>query len=158
MNYVLIIIGLLLIFLSYKESNILAENKVEGQVDKDKISFENDFESNLVLQEYNNNLKYIIETLNELKTRIENIEISLLSLSEDINTFKKELLSEFENNKDNKELNFDNIGECYQETVDLNKEIYNMTLQGLSVEEISSKLNIGKGEVLLRLGLIKAKK
>ncbi|SEF47668.1 hypothetical protein SAMN05660865_00324 [Caloramator fervidus] len=151
MNYVLIAIGLFLIFLSYRKGSVLVESQMENQIDKNKMIFEN----NLVLQEYSNNLKYINEVLQELKVRVENIEISLLALNEDINAFK-EVLSKFENNKDSKNdlLNFDKD----TKTVDINEQIYEMTLQGLSIEEISSKLNIGKGEVLLRLGLIKAKK
>ncbi len=40
---------------------------------------------------------------------------------------------------------------------DINEMIYKMTDNGKTIDEISSELRLGKGEVLLRLGLRKQK-
>ncbi|WDU83990.1 DUF6115 domain-containing protein [Caloramator sp. Dgby_cultured_2] len=118
------------------------------------MDFENIISEKLYYEENKLALKEIKETLKEILDRIENVELSLISLGEEIENLKKDEIKEEKTTiKDAKAVETNEM-----DGKDINDKIYEMTLAGLTVDEISSKLNLGKGEVLLRLGLMKARK
>ncbi|MDO6355425.1 hypothetical protein Q3V94_10185 [Caloramator sp. CAR-1] len=151
MNFILIILGLLFIYLSFlikklKPKEIMGINPI--------MDFENIISEKLYYEENKLALKEIKETLMEILDRIENVELSLISLGEEIENLKKDEIKEEKTTiKDAKAVETNEM-----DGKDINDKIYEMTLAGLTVDEISSKLNLGKGEVLLRLGLMKARK
>lgn len=151
MNFILIILGLIFIYLSFlikklKHKEIMERNPI--------MDFENIISEKLYYEENKLALKEIKETLMEILDRIENVEFSLISLGEEIGNLKKDEIKDGKTTiEDAKAVETNEMN-----GKDINDKIYEMTLAGLTVDEISSKLNLGKGEVLLRLGLMKARK
>lgn len=89
------------------------------------------------------------EKIKELSNRVNDLENSLIILNEIIEQYveKKDTEDEKSENNDND-----------IERKDLNDIIFELYDKGMSIDEICSKLMIGKGEVLLRIGLRKQKK
>lgn len=145
MPLVLIILGSSLIYYSYrlKKKYFYTEN-----IQNNKNVFENYYtisEFNLYkegIDDLKKNINYINETILALNLKIEDIESSynnILSLLD---------------NKQKIEVN-NNSQKFEEKSENLNNKINELYNKGLSIEEISSTLRIGKGEVLLRLGLKK---
>lgn len=145
MPLVLIILGSSLIYYSFrlKKKSFYTEN-----IQNNKNVFENYYtisEFNLYkegIDELKENINYINETILALNLKIEDIESSynnILSLLD---------------NKQKIEVN-NNSQKFEEKSENLNNKINELYNKGLSIEEISSTLRIGKGEVLLRLGLKK---
>ncbi|KRQ87038.1 hypothetical protein ABG79_01231 [Caloramator mitchellensis] len=150
MQFIMIAIGIVLIFIALK----LNTKKKEADIVE---KFDNLVE-NKIKDESDMKLSFIMDQIKELNLRFENVEDSILLLSAKIDEIQKVKFSDAPTK--NEEVNKPNIvveEKNEEELLDLNDLIYKLNEQGYSVDDISSKLNIGKGEVLLRLGLKKAK-
>lgn len=136
MIYLLLIIGLIVIYIALKKGI------------KKNSFFESNFNSKLFSEEINS----IKNELKELSNRIENMENSIIILNDKLENSKVKLQQE-ENIHE-----IENINERFEkEENDLNSIIYNLYDDGISIDEICSRLKIGKGEALLRIGLRKQK-
>lgn len=151
MNFILMIIGLLFIYLSFLIKKIKSKEEYKTA---DNLNFNNVVSEKIVIEEYKLALKEIKDILKEIQSRIENMEFSIISLSDEINNLKRNEIKEEKEIAEYVEAKETNE----MDKKDINDKIYEMTLAGLTVDEISSNLNLGKGEVILRLGLMKAKK
>ncbi|MCX7885343.1 MAG: hypothetical protein N2448_10010 [Caloramator sp.] len=136
MVYTLLIIGLIIIYIALKKGV------------KQDSSFDLNLNNKVFLEE----IKIVKNEIKELSSRIEDIENSIIILNEKFEDIKEKPLREEESIK-----KIENKSDNTEEEEDLNSIIYNLYDEGLSVDEISSKLRIGKGEVLLRIGLRKQK-
>ncbi|MCX7904265.1 MAG: hypothetical protein N2486_07105 [Caloramator sp.] len=154
MNFILMILGLLFIYLSFLIKKIKPKEDCKTA---ENLNFNNIISEKIVIEENKLALKEIKDILMEMQSRIENVEFSIIALNDEIKNL---------NNLKSDEIKEEQI--IIEDTIvketseidkkDINDKIYEMALAGLTVDEISSKLNLGKGEVLLRLGLMKAKK
>lgn len=153
MPYFLLIIGFALLFYYIKINNKNTKQKINPFNDSNTktnnvnpiLSFNKIFniEEDLIkikseLQELKESIHYINENYIAIQDKIESI--SNAKFNQDIENNKNLF-----NNKTKEDLTIDN-------------QIEEMIENGYTIEEISSKLRIGKGEVLLRLGLKKPKK
>lgn len=135
MPYVILIVGLILIYISLKNSSNHQEremnfhNILNKEINKDEIS----------------ELK---KTISELTIRVEEIEKAILLLGDrEIKDTSDVEIKESKNVKRSLTASHN----------DKNSQIYKLYDEGKSIEEICSILNMGKGEVLLRIGLRKQK-
>lgn len=110
------------------------------QIEKEQISQE---EENSFFGIYNNN-KYIIEEVSRIKERIDIIELLLHNL----NVLKKD-----QDEITSKEFRNINLPLKY---MDLLKNFTKEELKGQSLEEIASKFDLDKGEILLLKNLLKS--
>lgn len=158
MVYLLLIIGLVLIYFSLKAGK---------SSDKGK-NFSKVLQNNMNTVE----LEKIIDEVKDLSDRIENIEASLLLINEklhfnnvadNITNINDSIdspindISEQETILDNEQLKFIQTDSKVIETKTLNDTLYQLYDEGKTVDEISSITKTGKGEILLRLGLRKQK-
>ena len=135
MAFYLIIIGIILILFNY------------NAIKKEKKSFNNIFNNEVNNME---EFKVLLEENNEkFKETIFDIQKEIQSINEKINSILKS------NNKSEKitvekAQIYDkmNVSNNSNNSVKIN-EIKDLLKQGLSIEDIAEKLNIGKGEVLL---------
>lgn len=156
MVYLLLVIGLVLIYFSLR---------YDKPSDRGK-NFSTVLQNNINTME----LEEVIEELNDFSDRIENIEASLLLIEEklhynnvvnstiDINdkiNFPESNNEEQETILNNEQLNFIETNSQVDEIKTLNDTLYQLHDEGKTVDEISSITRIGKGEILLRLGLRK---
>jgi hypothetical protein len=156
MIYLILVIGLILIFIGLKKDTPRTDSSVFSKVIERKTD--------------NKELENLREELNYLTVRIEEIENSLFSIDEKLNTNKQlqsdssdnehdsKVITDFyeilqENLKENKVLN--TVTSNDTDNNDIKNKIYELFDTGKTVDEISSILRIGKGEVSLRLGLRK---
>ncbi|TDT50591.1 hypothetical protein EDD71_1268 [Fonticella tunisiensis] len=135
MPYVILIVGLILIYISLKNNSNHQEremnfhNILNKEINKDEIS----------------ELK---KTISELTIRVEEIEKAILLLGDrEIKDTSDVEIKESKNVKRSLTASHN----------DKNSQIYKLYDEGKSIEEICSILNMGKGEVLLRIGLRKQK-
>ncbi|SKA86506.1 hypothetical protein SAMN05443428_10795 [Caloramator quimbayensis] len=136
MIYILLIIGLIIIYIALKKG--IGQN----------FLYESNFNNKLFSEEINS----IKNEFKELSNRIEDIENSIIILNEKLENSKEKIYEE------EKVHEIKNISEKIEtEEKDLNSIIYNLYDEGLSIDEICSRLKIGKGEALLRIGLRKQK-
>ncbi|WP_027307519.1 DUF6115 domain-containing protein [Caloramator sp. ALD01] len=145
MPLVLIILGASLIYYSYRLG-------IKAHYSKNIQNNKNVFKNYYTKSE----LDLYKKDINELKENINYINESIFALNlkiEDIQSNYNNILSSL-NNKEKIGINdtYQNFEDKSENLNDKIKELYN---KGLSIEEISSTLRIGKGEVLLRLGLNK---
>lgn len=143
MQYILIIFGLILIYLSTK-------NNSTNVNDNNDNKFSNVLEVEIINTEITMLKNQYIEILN----RIEEIESSLILLKDQIERKNNNCLD----NKSNCDENNVNItSEIYDNCIeeDINSKIFQLSDEGKDLDEICSSLKLGKGEVLLRLGLRK---
>lgn len=158
MVYLLLIIGLVLIYFSLKAGK---------SSDKGK-NFSKVLQNNMNTVE----LEKIIDEVKDLSDRIENIEASLLLINEklhfnnvadNITNINDSIdspindISEQETILDNEQLKFIQTDSKVIGTKTLNDTLYQLYDEGKTVDEISSITKTGKGEILLRLGLRKQK-
>lgn len=142
MEYILIIIGLILIYLSLRFE--IKKNRDGGF----KSTLSKNLENN-ELDRFNKNIEYT--TL-----RLDNIENEITILDNKISFLENELIKASYNTEN--EINAVNEDENEKIPIEIEKtniEIYKLYDSGKSIEEISSILRLGKGEVSLRLGLRK---
>ncbi|MCX7695816.1 MAG: hypothetical protein N2Z71_08950 [Caloramator sp.] len=147
MPLVLIIIGVFFIYYSIKLDKKDTYIDIEN-IQNNKNQFANYYAENELIvfkkdiNEIKEEISYINESILALNLKIEDIENNynnILNLIEQKGTIKtREINKKLEVKSDNLNNNI--------------KELYD---KGLSIDEISSTLRIGKGEVLLRLGLKK---
>lgn len=146
MVYLLLGIGLVLIYFSQKSSKTTAR----------KMDFKRVLQSQIDAKD----IMSAMEELKELSDRVENIEASLLLIEDKLpfnnvdasKDVEYKTLSPEGNKEEQKSL--ETIEEV-AETITLNDTLYKLYDEGKSVDEISSITRIGKGEILLRLGLRK---
>ena len=141
MPFILLLLGLLLIYLALKK----------GKNDEPGINSSNS---------YSSEIKPLKDSINKINIKLDKLENTVMVLNEDLGKIpdavkENEALSKDENTK-----TFDNIVDKNKTQLknDLNMKIYELSDKGKSVDEICSDLNIGKGEALLRLGLRNQKK
>lgn len=137
MEYILIIIGLILIYLGLR-----FEIKKQG-----KTGFKSTLSKNLE----NNEIDNLKESIEYISARIDNIENEITLLDNKIVFLENEDKDIYEN----KTIDKDETQNTPKEMEETNLKIYKLYDSGKSIEEISSILRIGKGEVSLRLGLRK---
>lgn len=156
MVYVLLIIGLALIYFSLKSGKTSAGVK----------NFSTVLQSNI----NTNELEKVTRELKDLSDRIENIEASLLLINEKLH-FNSALDNTFDTNGNinsaetinqrpdtilnNEQLKVAETASQLNDTKTINDTLYKMYDEGRSLDEISSITRVGKGEILLRLGLRK---
>jgi hypothetical protein len=155
MIYLLLVVGLILIYLSLKSDKFTGKKNNFNGVLQNKINTK-DIES-------------IIEDMKYLSERVENIEGSLLLIEEKLNSNVNQDIynvdeiinppvlntEEFEIIHANDELKVIETEPQAIEKTTLNDTLYQLYDEGKTVDEISSITRIGKGEILLRLGLRK---
>jgi predicted transcriptional regulator len=156
MVYLLLVIGLVLIYFSLKSDKLTGKKNSFSRVLQNKVDTK-DIES-------------IIEEMKYLSDRVENIETSLLLFEEKLNynNVKEDIYDvdeiinssvlnteELEIVHANDELKTIETDPQVIEKTTLNDTLYQLYDEGKTVEEISSITRIGKGEILLRLGLRK---
>jgi hypothetical protein len=156
MVYLLLVIGLVLIYFSLKSDKLTGKKNSFSRALQNKIDTK-DIES-------------IIEEMKYLSDRVENIETSLLLFEEKLNynNVKEDIYDvdeiinssvlnteELEIIHANDELKTKETESQVIEKITLNDTLYQLYDEGKTVEEISSITRIGKGEILLRLGLRK---
>lgn len=142
MLYILLISGLIIIYTALR-LNINSSNKAE--------EFDLKLNDNIQLLK---GTEIINKQLSEILDRIENIEKSIIILNDTLN--QKLIINETRKKEIENNTIFKNEYSS-EKDMDLNNLIYKLYDDGLSIDEISSKLMIGKGEVLLRIGLRKQK-
>lgn len=156
MVYVLLIIGLALIYFSFKS----------GKTSTGVKNFSTVLQSNINANE----LEKVTRELKDLSDRIENIEASLLLVDEKLH-FNSALDSTFDTNDNinspetidqrpntipnNEQLKVTETDSQLIDTKTINDTLYKMYDEGRTLDEISSITKVGKGEILLRLGLRK---
>ncbi len=144
MVYLLIVIGLVLIYISLKF----------GKTPENKSDFNSLLKSNLDSRELEN----IKSELQDFRERLDNIEDSMLLINEKLHRNNK-LDQVYENNEDTAAVVMTHTEKelVLQEEIkeSLNSSLYRLFDEGKTVDEISSITRIGKGEILLRLGLRK---
>lgn len=101
----------------------------------------------------------IEEDLLKIKNEIEYIKESISYINENYIALHDKIES-ISNTKLEKSTNTNEnlFNDITRENLIIDNQIEEMLNNGYTIEEISSKLRIGKGEVLLRLGLKKPKK
>lgn len=137
MPYFLILLGTIFIFISLKMNN--TAGVAEGNSD----IFQDLLEEKLVEKKSES----ITEDFSALLSRLENLETSVLMFGDTHEAFEEDN----ELGPPAKE-----ISDFSQEEVlveNINNKIFNLYDNGTDIEDICAALNIGKGEVLLRLGL-----
>lgn len=143
MEYILIIIGLVLIYLSLR-----------FEIKKDNNGFKNVLSKSIE----NNEFDELKKALEYIPARLDNIENEITLLDSKVNLLEDEFkkinnaIKSF-NNKEEAITNSET--EKNNDIEKTNLTIYKLYDSGKSIEEISSILRIGKGEVSLRLGLRK---
>lgn len=169
MIYLLLLIGLVLIYLSLR---------FNSPSDR-KNSFNRVLQNNIDIKELEN----LSEQLKDFSDRMDNLEASLLLIAEEFHNDVNENIYKDDNNvnemyKKNVELESQSIGDLSSIETDnlgtilkvdtlesletdsktlLNNRIYTLFDEGKTIDEISSITRVGKGEILLRLGLRKQK-
>ncbi len=151
MIYILVVIGLALIYIGLKFDK-RSHNKeqfrsfIPGNADIDK-------------------LKELEESVKYLSIRMDDVESALLIIDdrmyeikcmcEDIDSKENKLKNENIKELSSIEKKVEKSTEELENKNDINNIVYNLYDSGKSIEEIASQLRIGKGEVSLRLGLRK---
>ncbi|GFR35580.1 DUF6115 domain-containing protein [Thermobrachium celere] len=143
MPLVLIIIGILLIIYSLKLNDNSSFNNE---------NYQNNFKTIIEYYEENNDIKNKIIELEENITYINENILALNLLIEEINN-KLNLTADNNRVIDKNHSSYNKELKQESDTNKLNEKILQLYNSGMSIEEISSKLRIGKGEVLLRIGL-----
>lgn len=153
MPYFLLAIGIALIVFSIK----LKQNN-EETTNSEAVTFENVLKKNIKEKEPSSIAEK--NELLELNSRLESIEYSMLLLQsslkhEDDTTLTVE--KENEAYASAEDMEAPNTAEKEAEGQTVNEMIYSLYDSGTDIEEICKSLNLGKGEVLLRLGIRKSK-
>jgi nitrogen fixation-related uncharacterized protein len=156
MVYLLLVIGLVLIYFSLKSDKLKDKKNNFSRVLQNKIDTKD--------------IEKLIEDMKYFSGRIENIESSLLLIEEKLNfnnanediyevgeIINSPVLNpeELEIIQDNNELKTIENESQIIEKISLNDTLYQLYDEGKTVDEISSITRIGKGEILLRLGIRK---
>lgn len=144
MAYLLVIIGLILIYLSLKF----------GKQPENKNNFNSILNSNLESRE----LQDIKNQLKDLSERLDLLENSMLVLNEELQSYRNvdHVYTDVENKADQGLIAINEETNPREEIKEsLNSTLYQLFDEGKTVDEISSITRIGKGEILLRLGLRK---
>lgn len=165
MVYVILVIGLILIFLALKGKTI-NKNKDEETFDNLVESSTDDFYEREILKSYVELENKVVE----LESKIYNLEQKLNFKDKEFNIFYENIKKEIKINKttnnnfdnnvtddlngENEVVDVENEDKNFQNTIK-NNEVLSLYNEGKSVDEIASTLRLGKGEVLLRIGLNK---
>ncbi|MDF2673288.1 MAG: hypothetical protein K0R09_1553 [Clostridiales bacterium] len=146
MVYLLLGIGLVLIYFSQKSSKATDRKKNFRRVLQSQID--------------SKDIMSAMDELKELSDRVANIETSLLLIDDKLCYNNVDVSNKVENRTQSSEENTEEqkpveIIEQVVETITLNDTLYQLYDEGKTVDEISSITRIGKGEILLRIGLRK---
>ncbi|MEG2337633.1 MAG: hypothetical protein RSB66_01015 [Clostridium sp.] len=160
MIYVVLIGGLLLIYFSLKRGQV--QNVVETKEKNFDTLLENDADSfyeREILKSYVE-LEKRVEILEEKLLQYENVSvIEDKEIPENDEKYIEGILEVIDNTKDTyvkeEEEKTEEVVVSSNNSSILNNEVITLYNEGKSVEDIASILNIGKGEVLLRIGLQK---
>lgn len=160
MIYVVLIGGLLLIYFSLKRGQV--QNVVETKEKNFDTLLENDADSfyeREILKSYVE-LEKRVEILEEKLLQYENVSvIEDKEILENDEKYIEGILEVIDNTKDTyvkeEEEKTEEVVVSSNNSSILNNEVITLYNEGKSVEDIASILNIGKGEVLLRIGLQK---
>jgi hypothetical protein len=161
MPYFILVLGLIIIYFALRKDRKSANNNLFSHVLKDKTT--------------KVELSDVMDRVVELEFRIEEIEKSLLVLNEDLNVNNVKQSRQLEDmdieidenkyitNEDTIDIDietneFEFAPEASVIQKDVNDRIFELSDSGKSVDDIASILKMGKGEILLRLGLRKQKK
>lgn len=154
MPYFILVVGIILIYLSLK-------------IEKDKHESSSQINKGQDYEGYINNAE-IFNKINEISNRIDEIENAMFVLNEKLNLIQGENKKRDNGNENAEKKNvidedtaeskieddFSAITITERDKNTLISELYNM---GKDIDEICSLLNIGKGEALLRIGILKQK-
>lgn len=140
MPFILLLSGLLLIYLALKKSKSDPGIKSSNS--------------------YRSEIKSLKDNIEKISIKLDKLENTVMVLNEDVGKIPDNLKENELLNKKSDTGTFDDIVDKNKTDLksDLNTKIYDLHDEGNNVDEICSKLNIGKGEVLLRLGLRNQKK
>ncbi|MEG2538146.1 MAG: hypothetical protein RSA01_00975 [Clostridium sp.] len=160
MIYVVLIGGLLLIYFSLRRGQV--QNVVEAKEKNFDTLLENDADSfyeREILKSYVE-LEKRVEILEEKLLQYENVSvIEDKEIPENDEKYIEGILEVIDNTKDTyvkeEEEKTEEVVVSSNNSSILNNEVITLYNEGKSVEDIASILNIGKGEVLLRIGLQK---
>lgn len=141
MPFILLLSGLLLIYIALRK----------GKNDEPGINSSNS---------YSSEIKSLKDNINKLNIKLEKLENTVMVLNEDLGKVPDTIIENEISHKESDTDTFDNIVDKNKINLknNLNTKIYELYDKGKSIDEICSNLNIGKGEVLLRLGLRNQKK
>ena len=145
--YLIILIGILLILFNYKA--IQKEKKSFNNILNHEVDNMDEFK--VLLGE---NKKLFNETIFEIQKDIEDINtkfnliFDINKKNDEITVEKVETYDKMEDNKNKRNTKAKKSGSNISNNVKIN-EIGDLLKQGLSIDDIAEKLNIGKGEVLL---------
>lgn len=145
MTFILIILGFVLIYLSIRNS------KTPNRDDSNS-----EFSNILNDRIFNEDIDLLKSQFNEILNRIENLENSMVLIDSQMKNYinfpveDKNIPDSIDDSSNISVNSFDN----YMEK-DLNSLIFQLSDEGKDLEDICSTLKLGKGEVLLRLGLRK---
>lgn len=139
MAYIVLIVGILLVF--YGANGLKHE----------KNTFEKHFDASLKNNDFKDILSQdvIIKRLDELDMKIEKISSEIEEMHREAD---EEDIMEVQDMRDENETD---AFEKEADALDINEKIAAMHKSGMGIDEIASKLDMGKGEVLLRLGIRK---
>jgi hypothetical protein len=152
MTYLILVIGLILIYFALKRDKKSSNLPVQARAGETEID--------------NPEIDSIREDLNYLMVKIEELENSVAIMSEMMN-YTEQSRIESKNSKAIESFNevlqkninenqvINTVSQKNNDINDIRDTIYELYDRGKSVDEISSILRIGKGEVSLRLGLRK---
>ena len=148
MIYFFSTIGLLLIFISTMVKK------------KEKDSFSTIVDATMKTK----NIEVLEKDIKDLENRVEELESSFLLLNSELRSnYKVEVTSNLtsdisvEENIINNTVSYE-TPEAETAFIDKNAIIYELFDKGKSIDDIASQTEIGKGEILLRLGMRKSKK
>ncbi|MCX7950381.1 MAG: hypothetical protein N2594_00315 [Clostridiales bacterium] len=159
MPYFLLIIGFALLFYySYSKTN--------NKISEETLNTHNDFnnKTNPTINVVNPQLSFdkifnIEEDLLKIKSELQDLKESINYINENYIALNDKIES-ISNTKfdEGTDTNKNYFNDTTKENLTIDNKIEEMLNNGYTIEEISSKLRIGRGEVLLRLGLKKPKK
>lgn len=155
--YIFILIGIIIIIAGKKAGK--ADNNTDFYDYFEPQNNKSDINTN-ELKDMEKNYENIINKTSDIQQRIDYLEQSILLLDEKLDKNTNEIIF---NLKSDKGINSNEIkrdekidnGETKSDENDIDETIYKLYNEGKSIDEISSILKVGKGEVQLRVGLKK---
>lgn len=155
--YIFILIGIIIIIAGKKAGK--ADNNTDFYDYFEPQNNKSDINTN-ELKDMEKNYENIINKTSDIQQRIDYLEQSILLLDEKLDKNTNEIIF---NLKTDKGINSNEIksdekidnGETKSDENDIDETIYKLYNEGKSIDEISSILKVGKGEVQLRVGLKK---
>lgn len=155
--YILILIGIIIIIAGKKAGK--ADNNTDFYDYFEPQNNKNDINANEPTN-MEKNYEDIINKTSDIQQRIDYLEQSILLLDEKLDRNASEIIFNLKNDKEtnSNEIKSDekiDNGETKSDENNIDETIYKLYNEGKSIDEISSILKVGKGEVQLRVGLKK---